>query len=195
MTQFERQQRHQGRQHPQTSTETRSSTSTQCGQCRNDEAGSFTFTQHNMYNSIQAGPSTSACNEPTTINEYNLINVNEYCMFLYQQIGSSTSVGQGFEGLHNYDHYPQLVQHLPPITHRHLHPILGNTIMTRIANPLPHNIHIQLYMMTNPCLIHFIIINIHIGSTAMNNMTCSSHHNLPNHPLMFGHTELQTQNK
>ena len=79
---------------------------------------------------------------------------------------------------------PNLVQHLPPITHHHLHPILGNTIMTRIANPFPHNVHIQLYMMTNPCLIHFTIIHIHMGSTTMNNMTHSSHHNLPNHPLM-----------
>ena len=60
-----------------------------------------------MYNSIQAGPSTSARNEPTIFSEYNLISVNECCMFLYQQIGSSTFVGQGFEGLHNYDHYPQ----------------------------------------------------------------------------------------
>ena len=27
---------------------------------------------------------------------------------------------------------PNLVQHLPPITHRHLHPMLGNTIMAKI---------------------------------------------------------------
>ena len=29
---------------------------------------------------------------------------------------------------------PNLVQHLLPITHRHLHPILGNTIMAKIAS-------------------------------------------------------------
>ena len=28
-------------------------------------------------------------------------------MSLYQQIGSSTSLGQGFEGLFSYDHYPK----------------------------------------------------------------------------------------
>ena len=38
VTNFGRQQRHQGRQHLQTSTETRSSNSTQRGQRRNDEA-------------------------------------------------------------------------------------------------------------------------------------------------------------
>ncbi|KAL4653549.1 hypothetical protein ACB092_01G311800 [Castanea dentata] len=49
---------------------------------------------------------------------------------------------------------PNLVQHLPPITLRHLHLILGNTIMTKIANLLPHNIRIQLYIMANACLIN-----------------------------------------
>ena len=44
VTHFGRQQRHQGRQ-PQTFTKTRSSTSTQRGQCGNDEAGPSTFTQ------------------------------------------------------------------------------------------------------------------------------------------------------
>ena len=29
---------------------------------------------------------------------------------------------------------PNLVQHLPPITHRHLHPMLSNTIMAKIAS-------------------------------------------------------------
>ena len=29
-------------------------------------------------------------------------------MNLYQQIGSSTSIGEGFEGLFSNDHYPQL---------------------------------------------------------------------------------------
>ena len=52
---FERRQRHQGRQ-PQTST------------------------QPNIYSSTQAGPSTFTGNEPTTLSEYNLINVNEYCI-------------------------------------------------------------------------------------------------------------------
>ena len=60
-----------------------------------------------MYSSIQAGPSTSARNEPTTFNKYNPISVNEYCMSLYQQVGSSTFLGQRFEGLYSYDHYPQ----------------------------------------------------------------------------------------
>ena len=69
-----------------------------------------------MYNSTQAGPSTSARNEPTTFNEYNSISVNEYCMSLYQQIGSSTSLGQGSEGLHSYDHYPQ-PSSTPPFYH------------------------------------------------------------------------------
>ena len=134
VTHFGQRQRHQGRQ-LQTFTETRSSTSTQRGQCKNDEARPSTSTQHNMYSSTQAGPSTSTRNEPTTFNKYNPISVNEYCMSLYQQIVSSTSLGQGFEGLHS--------------------------------------------------LIYFTIIHIHMGSTTMNNMTHSSHHNLPNHPLMF----------
>ena len=72
-----------------------------------------------MYSSTQAGPSIfagnepttfseyNAGNEPTTFSEYNPINVNEYCLNLYQQIGSSTSIGQGFEGLFSYDHYLQ----------------------------------------------------------------------------------------
>uniref|UniRef100_A0A7N2LRF3 Aminotransferase-like plant mobile domain-containing protein n=1 Tax=Quercus lobata TaxID=97700 RepID=A0A7N2LRF3_QUELO len=106
VTNFERRQRRQGRQ-PQTYTETHSSTSAQRGQCRNDDAGPSTSAQHNMYSSTQAGPSTFAGNEPTTFSEYNPINVNEYCMNLYQQIGSSTSIGQGFEGLFSYDQYPQ----------------------------------------------------------------------------------------
>ncbi|XP_030969718.1 putative receptor-like protein 8 [Quercus lobata] len=75
--------------------------------CGGNEARPSPSTQHNMYGSTQVGPSTSACNEPTTFNKYNPINVNEYCMSLYQQIGSSTSLGQGFEGLYSYDHYPQ----------------------------------------------------------------------------------------
>ena len=115
VTNFRRQQRHQGRQHLQTSTKTRSSTSTQHGRHRN-EARPSTSTQHHMYSSTQVGPSTSACNEPTTFNEYNPININEYCMSLYQQIGSSTFLGQGFEGLFSYDHYPQLSS-TPPSYH------------------------------------------------------------------------------
>ena len=94
VTHFGQRQRHQGRQ-LQTFTETRSSTSTQRGQCKNDEARPSTSTQHNMYSSTQAGPSISAGNE---FSEYNPINVNKYYMNLYQQIGLSTSIGQGFEG-------------------------------------------------------------------------------------------------
>ena len=94
---FGRRQRHQGRQ-PQTST--------QRGQYGNDEAGPSISTQPNMYSSTQAGPSTFASNEPTTLSEYNPINVNEYCMNLFQHIGEiPTSIGQGFEGLFSYDHY------------------------------------------------------------------------------------------
>ena len=88
---FGRQQRHQGRQ-PQTST--------QRGQHGNDEAGPSISTQPNMYSSTQVGPSTFASNEPTTLSEYNPINVNEYCMNLFQHIGEiPTSIGQRFEGL------------------------------------------------------------------------------------------------
>ena len=94
VTHFGQRQRHQGRQ-LQTFTETRSSTSTQRGQCKNDEARPSTSTQHNMYSSTQAGPSISAGNE---FSEYNPINVNKYYMNLYQQIGLSTSIGQGFKG-------------------------------------------------------------------------------------------------
>ena len=78
MRHFGRRQRHQGRQ-PQTST--------QRGQHGNDEARPSTSTQPNMYSSTQAGPSTFADNEPTTLSEYNSINVNEYCMNLFQNIG------------------------------------------------------------------------------------------------------------
>ena len=88
---FGRWQRHQGKQ-PQTST--------QCGQHGNDEAGPSTSTQPNMYSSTQIGPTTFAGNEPTTLSEYNPINVNEYCMNLFQHIGEiPTSIGQRFEGL------------------------------------------------------------------------------------------------
>ena len=96
---FERRQRHQGRQ-PQTST--------QRGQHRNDEVGPSTSTQPNMYSSTQVGPSTFAGNEPTTLSEYNPINVNEYCINLFQNIGKiPTSTRQGFENLFSYDHYSQ----------------------------------------------------------------------------------------
>nr|XP_023881999.1 uncharacterized protein LOC111994358 [Quercus suber]XP_023919201.1 uncharacterized protein LOC112030767 [Quercus suber] len=78
VTHFGRRQRHQGRQHSQTSTKTHSSTSIQHEQCKNDEVGPSNSTQHNMYSSTQVGPSTSARNEPTTFNEYNPISVNEY---------------------------------------------------------------------------------------------------------------------
>ena len=102
---FGRRQRHQGRQ-PQTST--------QRGQHRNDEAGPSISTQPNMYSSTQARPSTSVDNEPTTFNEYNPINVNKYCMNLYQHIGEiPTSIGQGFKGLFSYDHYSQPSSTLP----------------------------------------------------------------------------------
>ncbi|XP_030942826.1 uncharacterized protein LOC115967813 [Quercus lobata] len=66
-----------------------------------------TSAQHKLYSSTQAKLSTFAGNEPTTFSEYNPINVDEYCINLYQQIGSSTSIGQGFEGLFSYDYYPQ----------------------------------------------------------------------------------------
>ena len=79
VTTFGRQQRRQGRQ-PHTYIETRSSTSAQRGQRRNDDVRPSTSAQHNMYSSTQAGPSTFAGNEPTTFSEYNPINVNEYCM-------------------------------------------------------------------------------------------------------------------
>ena len=91
VTHFGQRQRHQGRQHPQTSTETRSSTSTQHGQCRNDEAGPSTSTQYNMYGSTQAGPSTSARNEPTTFNEYNPISANKYLISIIQLVPTSTA--------------------------------------------------------------------------------------------------------
>ena len=37
-------------------------------------------------------------------------------MNLYQQIGSSTSIGEGFEGLFSYDYYPQPIS-TPPSYH------------------------------------------------------------------------------
>ena len=58
-----------------------------------------------MYSSIQVGPSTFVGNELTTLSEYNPINVNKYCMNLFQNIGEiPISIGQGFENLFSYDH-------------------------------------------------------------------------------------------
>ena len=72
-----------------------------------------------MYSSTQARPSTFAGNEPTTLSEYNPINVNEYCINLFQNIGEiSTSTGQGFENLFSYDHYSQ-----PSSTPASYHPL------------------------------------------------------------------------
>ena len=42
-------------------------------------------------------------------------------MSLYQHVGSSPSLGQGFEGLHSYDHYPQSSS-TPPFYHPSLPP-------------------------------------------------------------------------
>ena len=122
--------------------------------------------------------------QPPSISIIQLVSTSTACLYI-NRLDHPLPLDKDLRVCISMTIIPNLVQHLPPITHRHLHSILGNTIMTRIANPLPHNIHIQLYMMANPCLIHFTIINSHMGSTAMNNMTRSSHHNLPNHPLML----------
>ncbi|KAK9998804.1 hypothetical protein SO802_018407 [Lithocarpus litseifolius] len=79
VTHFGRRQRHQGRQHLQTSTETRSSTPTQCRQFRNDEAGPSTFTQHNT---TQAEPSTSAPNEPPSMSIIQLMSTSTACLYM-----------------------------------------------------------------------------------------------------------------
>ncbi|KAK9997841.1 hypothetical protein SO802_017444 [Lithocarpus litseifolius] len=74
-----------------------------------------------MYSSTQAGPSTSAPNELPTFNEYNPINVNEYCMSLYEHVGSSTSLGQRFEdSQYNYEQHDSFITPQPSQSSPHV---------------------------------------------------------------------------